>query len=118
MPYRVKTMPLDFSKIVTVEMKQAEALARTRQSFRDAIQAHVDAVARSRNYGDGNALASYATSTVAQWAAEAQAFVAWRDAIWLYAYSELAKVEAAERTIPSVDDFIAELPAIEWPQAA
>lgn len=40
--------------------------------------------------------------------------VAWRDAVWLYAYAELDKVMASEREQPSVDEFIGELPVIEW----
>lgn len=50
-----------------------------------------------------------------QWAAEAAVFVAWRDAVWLYAYAEMDKVLTGQRPQPSIDDLIAELPAIEWP---
>lgn len=87
----------------------------TRDDFTCAIQGHVDAVARARLYNDGTALAGYAGSTVLQWAQEACAFVAWRDAVWAYAYGELDKVLAGERGQPGVEDFIAELPAIVWP---
>jgi len=52
---------------------------------------------------------------VPQWAAEAAAFAAWRDAVWTYAYAELAKVQAGQRAQPTVTDLIAELPAIIWP---
>lgn len=83
--------------------------------FADAIEAHVDAAAKSRNYASAVSLASYVQSTNAQWAAEAQAFVAWRDAAWGYAYGELAKVQAGQRAIPSVAEMISELPAIAWP---
>lgn len=87
-------------------------------AYRLAIQAHVDAAAQGRDYNDGNALAGYIASTVPQWAAEALAFVAWRDEVWAYAYTELAKVttEPPEREVPSIENFIGELPAIEWPQ--
>lgn len=44
------------------------------------------------------------------------AFVAWRDAVWTYAYAELDKVLAAEREQPSVEAFIGELPVIAWPE--
>lgn len=87
----------------------------TTGDYADAIQAHVDAVAKARSYAHGVALASYVTSTIPVWAAEAQAFLAWRDAIWVYAHTELAKVLAAEREQPTVAAFIAELPTIEWP---
>lgn len=100
--------------IVTAAQKAAETQAATVEGFRAAIQSHVDAAARSRNYDGGNALASYVASTNPQWAAEAQAFVAWRDAVWLHAYAELDKVMAGEREQPSVEEFVRELPAIEW----
>ncbi|KQZ81866.1 hypothetical protein ASD64_08895 [Mesorhizobium sp. Root157] len=83
--------------------------------FQRAIQAHVDTVAVAKLYNDGNALAGYVNSTVPQWAAEAQAFVAWRDAVWVYAYTELDKVQSGQRPAPTIEAFIAELPDIEWP---
>ena len=100
--------------IVTAAQKAEEAQVASVESFRSAIQSHVDATARSRNYDGGNALASYVASTNPQWAAEAQAFVAWRDAVWLYAYGELDKVIAGEREQPNVEHFIDELPPIDW----
>lgn len=103
------------SIIITAEQKAAEAEAAAVETFRSAIQAHVDATAQSRNYDNGNSLASYVASTNTQWAGEAQAFVAWRDAVWSYAYSELDRVVSGEREKPSVDGFVSELPAIVWP---
>lgn len=100
--------------IVTAAQKAAEAQAATVEGFRAAIQTHVDATAKSRNYDGGNSLASYVASTNPLWAAEAQAFVAWRDAVWLHAYTELDKVMSGERVQPSVSDFVRELPEIEW----
>jgi hypothetical protein len=80
-----------------------------------AIEAHVDATARAKAYGGTASLASYVNSSVPAWAAEAAAFVAWRDAVWVYAYGEMAKVQAAQRTQPTVAELIAELPTITWP---
>lgn len=84
--------------------------------FRHAIQAHVDAQVRTRQYESGVSLASYAASTNPRWAAEAAVFIAWRDAVWAHAYTELDKVMDGEREQPTVEDFIAELPDIEWPE--
>lgn len=83
--------------------------------FQIAVQTVIDEAARAERFNDGVALASYVTSTVEPWAAQAQAFVAWRDDVWQYAYSELSKVEAGEREQPSVADFLMELPQIVWP---
>jgi len=85
--------------------------------YRLEIQAMIDAKANERQYDSGATLASYVNSTIEQWASEAQAFVAWRDAVWLYALAELDKVKKADRAQPSVEDFLAELPVLEWPEA-
>lgn len=106
---------VDLSRLVTAEMKAAEALATTTAAYQSAIQSHVDAAAVSRRYNDGNALAGYVASTIPSWAAEAQAFVAWRDTVWLHAYTELDKVLTGQRPQPTVEEFLAELPVIAWP---
>ena len=80
-----------------------------------AIQRHVDATAKARGYADGVGLAGYSTSTVPTWAAEAQTFIAWRDSVWIYAYTELAKVQGGQRTTPTVEALVAELPVVVWP---
>lgn len=80
--------------------------------YQEAISNHVNAAARARRYDDAVSLASYVNSTIPQWAAEATAFVAWRDAVWAYAYAELDKVEAGQRPVPTVAEFLEELPAI------
>ena len=84
--------------------------------FRAAIQSHVDATAVAKRYDSGTSLASYVASTNPQWQAEAQAFVAWRDAVWAYAYAEMDKVLGGERSMPTVEQILGELPAMEWPE--
>ena len=102
---------IDLSQMITAE---ARAAARA-SAAETAIQRHIDGVAASRGYRDGFALAGYATSTVPAWAAEAAAFVAWRDAVWGYAYTQLAAVQTGEREQPTVTELVAELPQMEWP---
>lgn len=87
----------------------------TQSAYAKAIQEHIDATAQSRQYANGFALASYVTSTIPTWAEEALVFVEWRDQVWVYAYTELAKVQAGTRPQPSIAELIAELPAITWP---
>lgn len=88
----------------------------TLQDYQSAVQSMVDETARSKLFNDGVTMASYAASTVGPWAAQAQAFIAWRDNVWQYAYSELSKVQAGEREQPSIEDFLLELPEIIWPE--
>lgn len=85
------------------------------EAFRLAIQSHVDGTAVSRLYDSGNSLATYVSSTNPQWAAEAVAFVGWRDAVWAYAYAEMDKVLGEEREQPTIEAFLGELPQIVWP---
>ena len=85
--------------------------------YENAIQNLVDSTAREKQFRDDVTLASYIGSTIPKWAAEAQAFVAWRDNVWFYAYGELAKVQAGQRQQPTVEQFIAEIAPIAWPVA-
>lgn len=105
----------DASIISTTEQRQATAMAEAVETYRKSIQSLIDAKASERQYESGATLASYVNSTIETWAAEAQAFVAWRDAVWLYALAELDKVQKGERDQPSVADLLAELPVFEWP---
>ncbi|CAN7295705.1 hypothetical protein [Neorhizobium sp. LjRoot104] len=85
------------------------------EDYQTAIQSMVDETARAQQFNDGVTLASYVNSTVEPWAAQAQAFVAWRDIVWQYAYAEMSKVQAREREQPTVTAFLGELPEIVWP---
>lgn len=87
----------------------------TVMDYRREIQFRIDAKAQERGYDGGQTIATYVASTVEPWAAEAQAFVAWRDAVWVYAYSELAKVENGDREPPTPEEFCEELPLLTWP---
>lgn len=86
--------------------------------YENAIQALVDATPKDKLFRDGVTLASYVNSTDPQWAAEAVAFVAWRDGVWRYAYAELEKVQGGLRPQPSVEDFLSEIVPIDWPEPA
>jgi hypothetical protein len=106
----------DPSIMLTAEQKAQAWRQAVKAQFEHAIQETVDAASRDRDFRDGVTLASYAASTNPVWQAQALAFIAWRDHIWAYAYAELAKALSGERDIPSVEDFLTELPAIVWPE--
>lgn len=101
-------------EVVTFERPQPTV---TIADYENAIQNLVDETARERQFRDGVTLASYTASTKPKWAAEAQAFVAWRDNAWFYAYGELAKVQAGQREQPTVEQFLTEISPIAWPVA-
>jgi hypothetical protein len=106
---------IDLAQLVTAEDKAAAAAASLRSSVVSAIDAHVEATARSRDYNSAESLAGYASSTVSAWAAEANAFIAWRDAVWQAAFAILSDVQAGARTAPTPAEAVAEMPVIAWP---
>jgi uncharacterized membrane protein YgcG len=96
------------------EMQPIFALNQLKASILVLVEELINKTAKSKNYGDALACASYANSTVTQWANEAQTFIAWRDALWVYCLSEFAKAKNGERDIVSAEEFITELPLISW----
>ena len=87
----------------------------TKADFIAAVQVHIDATAQSKGYDSAISCASYATDTHPPFAAEAAVFIPWRSNVWLYCYSEWAKVEAGQRQVTTAAAFINELPVIVWP---
>lgn len=84
-------------------------------SMTAAVQAHMDTRARERNYDGILSLCTYAASVNPKFAAEGQAGVEWRDAVWAKCYEVLADVQAGTRPTPNAEQLIAELPGFTWP---
>lgn len=80
----------------------------------EAVQKHLDFVARTRNYDGILSLCSYALSTKNKFKGEGEAGLAWRDDCWEYCYQVLADVQNELRTIPTSEELVAELPEIVW----
>ena len=87
----------------------------TQADYTNAIQAMLDAAAKVRLYDSAATMSTYVSSTNEQWAAEAAAMIAWRDAVWLYAYEQLDLVQSGLRSQPTVDELLSELPTANWP---
>jgi len=84
--------------------------------FTAAIDAHVSAAAVAWSYNSAESLASYAASTIPGWAAEATAFIAWRDAVWTQALATMTAVQAGTEPMPETPAaFIAGLPPLIRP---
>ncbi len=107
----------DASCIITAEQKAAEARAKLLASYKAEFDEHLDVVAKQRQYDNRLTVPAYLGSTNPQWASEALAFIAWRDAALIYMFQQLAAVEAGEIDPPSVANFIAGIIPIEWPEA-
>lgn len=109
-----KTIERPMTLAAIAELEAIPASPHSTSDYENAIQNMVDSTARERQFRDGVTLASYTASTKPKWAAEAQAFVAWRDNVWFYAYGELAKVQAGQRPQPTVEQFLKEIAPIAW----
>lgn len=82
--------------------------------YKRAFDANLDAVAQSKLYDNRVTIATYSGSSNPQWASEAVAFIAWRDAAILSMFAQLEAVRNGGPQ-PTVAEFLAALPAIDWP---
>ena len=102
--------------VLTPRLKASPPL--TEADFSAAIEGLFEETSRSLGYVSADRLATYVSSTIAKWREEAVAFVAWRDLVLVKAYEILAAVQSGQRQAPSVSAFLAELPAVSWPQSS
>jgi len=101
-----------YPKLSEPEKPSAEQI---KAQYTVAVQAMLDAEARTHNYDGILSACTYATSTVEKFKAEGQACVNWRDAVWSACYAILAEVEDGTRNQPTVAGLISMLPAMTWP---
>lgn len=81
-----------------------------------AVQQRLDDFARTRNYDGILSAATYATSAVPKFATEGQYAVQARDVTWAACYQIMDDVQAGLRPMPTIEQVLAELPALVWPQ--
>lgn len=105
-PRRIRMIEEFESRFTTPEGVQREVTLR--------VQSILDTFARSKGYDNIVSAASYAASTVPQFAAEAARAVLMRDNMWAACYAIMEAVKAGTRPLPTVEEVIAELPALTW----
>lgn len=115
---RIAALPEGHPRRIMEEQREAQ---KTDPAFilaevTRAVQARLDAFAATRGYDGILSACTYAGSGVPRLAAEGQCAVNLRDATWGACYSIMAAVQAGQRALPTVDDVLAELPALGWPQ--
>lgn len=81
----------------------------------DQLKLIIESKPKERGYDNILTLMSYTNSSNIQWKAEANAFIAWRDSVFEYSYGLLAQVQANQITAPTLDNFLAGLPILNWP---
>ena len=96
------------------------------KQFEDAIQAHIDNVAKARGYDNGYTCASYFEDKNVRYASDAQIFKDWRSDVWVAVNQILNSYQsqigemggsltpADLANFPTVESIIAQLPVIEW----
>lgn len=101
--------------------QEAEILAyqagtqRDFSRYKEQLQGLIDHKAAEKEYASGFSCASYVSSSNPQWSAEAQAFIAWRDSVFEYAYQYFDDVQSGVITNPNFEDFFAGVPTMVWP---
>ena len=103
---------VDAADIPVPEPTPAEIIA----AYKTAIERYIEAKAGERQYTSGIHAASYVTSTNLLWAAEAQAFIEWRDDVWAHSIALLEEVQGGNLAPPTIEDVLAGLPALIWPE--
>jgi hypothetical protein len=83
--------------------------------FTAGVQQHLDTFARTRDYDGILSAATYATSAVPKFKTEGQYAVEARDATWAKCYEVLDAVQSGQRPMPTLEELIAELPVLTWP---
>lgn len=100
----------EFEKIVHPEPTVEELQAQIQVDLTNAVQHVLDSKAQELLYDNCLSVCSYIDTGVAKFDAEGKAFRAWRSAVWAKGYEILAQVQSGERTIPTEEELIAELP--------
>lgn len=106
---------LDQKKDFPVDDPDPAAPQALQEAVVDAVQLRLDDFARTRAYDGILSACSYAASTVPQFKAEGDYCVQARDAHWSTCYQLLAEVQAGLRAVPTLDEVLAALPALQWP---
>ena len=87
---------------------------QAKKKYERAIQAHLDSTAQSAGYDDIYTVVTYAEEpSVTKFQNDGKAFRKWRSLVWDYTYEQLDLVVAGQRTKPTVEEFLLELPALE-----
>lgn len=111
-------------KWVLDKNKQAELDAQAEKqaaeaalvNIKQALQAHIDGVAHSLGFTDGNSVMLY-TGFNNPFRALAEAFGAWEAGIWVLANEHMALVKAGKKAMPTLTEAVGMIPAFVPPSA-
>lgn len=102
--YRIEQLPLS----------QEETIAILVTRYDTALTAYLDKVAAERRY-DSRITCSLRAGYPGPYQAEGIAFATWMDTCLYTAYELLQQIQAGTAAIPTIEEFIASLPKLQWP---
>lgn len=95
----------------TPEKLPGPTFAEIMAAVTPGVQRWMDQTAQQKGYDNVVSCATYATSGVPEFAADAAAIIAWRDAVWVAAYAWRDGLNGQlPETIPTIEEVIAQLP--------
>lgn len=100
--------------VIEIFATDAERAAATAAVYDAALTNHLDNTAQARRY-DNRITCALRAGYVGPFQAEGQAFATWMDACNWQAYQVLAGVQSGDLSMPTVAEFIADLPEMVWP---
>ena len=92
---------------------EAEAKA-LKDAYTTAMENFMDAQANTKGYTSRYTASLRVNSTVAKFKAEGQAYMDWMDTCYNLGYIVLAEVVNGIRPMPTIEEFLAELPKLDW----
>lgn len=84
--------------------------AHLEAEFNLAVQEHLNELARKRGYHNLASAISYVLSKVPEYASDARNAHRLRDHVWPYCHLQYKRMQDGDRPIPTVEEFVAELP--------
>lgn len=90
-----------------------EIAAQTRAQLEFAVDSFMDNKARAKGFRDRHSFALRAGITGSSWHDQAQVFGAWMDEVNDYCWRVLNDCGEGKRTVPTVEELLAELPVLE-----
>lgn len=94
-----------------VAIPQEEIIATTVKAMEEAIETHINTTVKAKGYNSQDSIAKYLVSGN-PFEPECKAISLWIGSVWIYAHQVQADVLAGTRTMPTLEELIAELPKL------
>lgn len=102
-----------FPYVIYAPKNQEEVSGILIKKFVASMEAHFDSVANVKNY-DTRYTCALRAGYSGPFQSEGQAFALWMDSCNAYGYQELQKIKDGTRSVPTVEEFLSELPSAPW----